>query len=583
MPTATRTRMTHAAIKEIIERRMAEALEAYEANRNRGPIMESGDECEDNNRDGNGTGNGDGGNGNRNPDMNVGGLMPVARECTYQDFFKCQPLIFKGTEGVIGLTRWFEKMETVFHISNLGTDATYAMSWKTLMKLMTKVYCPRNEIQKMETKLWNIAVKGNDLTEPTRLQDAIRIANNLMDQKQKGYAAKNTENKRRPQQAATRNKGKAIVNSPPPTYDQEPKMVAEDDALSKEKEIDKLMALISLLFNKIYKPTNNNLRTSSNTSRANQDNTPRIHRGTGYENQRVVNQGNVRNKQANDAAYHKEKMLLCKKEEAGFQLNAEQADYKDDTDDETEDQELEAHYLYMEQIQKVTPDAVDNSGPMFNAEPLQKVQNDDDNYNMFANDREHPEEPKSIKDTYLDEQGDTNITTDSLDMSNNRGEVDHDEDDDALTREHDLLASLIEKLKCEIDESKDRNKLLESLNKILVDKLKSEIENFKNKNKCLESSNNHFKEANTKLAKTNQLMFKDLKRFQAELNRYHDVNYASKVEIDCVKARGELISYKMSFEKSFNEYTRKINDLNQTILEMNNELFAHQETISIMS
>ncbi|GJR67342.1 hypothetical protein Tco_0013407 [Tanacetum coccineum] len=85
-----------------------------------------------------------------------------------------------------------------------------------------------------------------------------------------------------------RNRGKAIVNSPPPTYDQKPKMVAEDDALSKEKEIDKLMALVSLSFKKIYKPTNN-LRTSSNTSRANQDNTPRINIGTGYDNQRAVN------------------------------------------------------------------------------------------------------------------------------------------------------------------------------------------------------------------------------------------------------------------------------------------------------
>ncbi|GJY60415.1 hypothetical protein Tco_0461072 [Tanacetum coccineum] len=91
------------------------------------------------------------------------------------------------------------------------------------------------------------------------------------------------------QQAATRNKGKAIVNSSSPTYDQEPEMVAEDDALSKEKEIDKLIALISLSCKKIYKPTNNNLRTSSNTSRAHQDNTLRINRGTGYDNQRVVN------------------------------------------------------------------------------------------------------------------------------------------------------------------------------------------------------------------------------------------------------------------------------------------------------
>nr|GFC18642.1 hypothetical protein [Tanacetum cinerariifolium] len=74
------------------------------------------------------------------------------------------------------------------------------------------------------------------------------------------------------------NRRKAIVNSSTPIYDQEPAMVAEDDKISKDKEIDKLMALISLSFKKIYKPTNNTLRTSSNTSRANQDNTLRINR-----------------------------------------------------------------------------------------------------------------------------------------------------------------------------------------------------------------------------------------------------------------------------------------------------------------
>nr|GEU34179.1 hypothetical protein [Tanacetum cinerariifolium] len=160
----------------------------------------------------------------------------------------------------------------------------------------------------------------------------------------------------RSQQAATRNRGKAIVNSPPPIYDQEPSMVAEDDEMSKEKEIDKLMALISLSNKKIYKPTNNNLRTLSNTSRANQDNSPRINRGNGYDNQRIGTVAGDREtvarecqkpKQTKNAAYHKEKLLLCKQKEAGFQLNARQADWRDDTDDESEDQELEAHYMYM--------------------------------------------------------------------------------------------------------------------------------------------------------------------------------------------------------------------------------------------
>ncbi|GKA67281.1 hypothetical protein Tco_0767089 [Tanacetum coccineum] len=111
----------------------------------------------------------------------------------------------------------------------------------------------------------------------------------------------------------------------------------------------------------------------------NQDNSPRINRGTGYDNQRAVNVVGAREnvgtpvvqksgiqcttcrnracirecrntKRVKDAAYHKEKMLLCKQEEAGVQLNAEQADWKDDTDDESEEQELEAHYMYMAQI-----------------------------------------------------------------------------------------------------------------------------------------------------------------------------------------------------------------------------------------
>nr|GEX84937.1 hypothetical protein [Tanacetum cinerariifolium] len=76
---------------------------------------------------------------------------------------------------------------------------------------------------------------------------------------------------------------------------QEPSMADDDDdETSKDKEIDKLMALISLSFKKIYKPTNNNLRTSSNTSRANQDNSLRIHKNAGYEHQRFGNVAGAR-------------------------------------------------------------------------------------------------------------------------------------------------------------------------------------------------------------------------------------------------------------------------------------------------
>ncbi|GKA60870.1 hypothetical protein Tco_0760277 [Tanacetum coccineum] len=103
------------------------------------------------------------------------------------------------------------------------------------------------------------------------------------------HPTQNTQYSSTRSQQSTRNRGKEIVTYFALTYNPEPATVTEDDDMSKEKAIDKLMALISLSFKKIYKPTNNNLRTSSNTSRANQDNSLRINRGTGYDNQREVN------------------------------------------------------------------------------------------------------------------------------------------------------------------------------------------------------------------------------------------------------------------------------------------------------
>nr|GEY92803.1 Gag-Pol polyprotein [Tanacetum cinerariifolium] len=339
----------------------------------------------------------------------------------------------------------------------------------------------------------------------------------------------------------SRNRGKVIVNSPQPIYDQEPSMVAEDDETSKDKEIDKLMDLISLSFKKIYKPTNNNLQTSSNTSRANQDNSPRINRSTRYENQRIGNVAKAREtvgltvmqksriqcykckefrnvarecqkpKGVKDAAYHREKMLL-------------------------------SHYLYMAKLQEVSPDAAD-SGPIFDTEPVQKVSTDD-HYNVFALESEHPEQSKSVHDTYPVKQDEHNVIIDSLDMSYDREQIDQNDDDAGLVNER-------------------------------------EIEDFKNKS--LESSNNYFKEANNKLSETNNVLYTDFKKSQVELARCNDVEYASKVEIDCVKARGDLISYKMESEKSSNKYTQTINDLHHIISEIKEKLCAHQETISILS
>nr|GFB93410.1 hypothetical protein [Tanacetum cinerariifolium] len=132
---------------------------------------------------------------NRNDDdshtSGMGRPMQVSRECTYPDFLKYKPLNFKGTEGVVGLSQWFEKMESVYSISNYTVacqvkfatctlqgnaltwwnshiktttpEAAYAMPWRTLKKMMTDKYYPRGEMKKLEFKIWNLKVKGIDV------------------------------------------------------------------------------------------------------------------------------------------------------------------------------------------------------------------------------------------------------------------------------------------------------------------------------------------------------------------------------------------------------------------------------------
>nr|GFA69500.1 hypothetical protein [Tanacetum cinerariifolium] len=256
-------------------------------------------------------------------------------------------------------------------------------------------------------KLYDILKQHQNEVNEIRAEKIARVANpiTLVARQQPVYNPQThptqyTQNSStRSQQTTTRNRGKAIVNSPQPIYDQEPSMVAEDDETSKDKEIDKLMALISLSFKKIYKPTNNNLQTSSNTSRANQDNSPSINRNTGYENQRIGNVVGAR---------------------------------------ETVDQELEAHYMYMAKLQEVSLDAAD-SGPIFDTEPFQKVSNND-HYNVFAIKSEHHEQSESVHNTYPIEQDEHHVIIDSLDMSYDREQIDQDDDDADLFNEQKLCA-----------------------------------------------------------------------------------------------------------------------------------------------
>ncbi|GJV04813.1 reverse transcriptase domain-containing protein [Tanacetum coccineum] len=127
-----------------------------------------------------------------NTNRNIGqGETPVARKCSYKEFMSCQSLNLKGTEGVVGLIRWFERTELVFSHSNctkdckvkfatgtlteealswwnsfaqpIGIEEAYKIPWSELKKLLIKKYCPRTEVKKMEDECYNLTVKGNDL------------------------------------------------------------------------------------------------------------------------------------------------------------------------------------------------------------------------------------------------------------------------------------------------------------------------------------------------------------------------------------------------------------------------------------
>ncbi|GJT47689.1 putative reverse transcriptase domain-containing protein [Tanacetum coccineum] len=167
---AAATPMTAAAVEQLIEARVSAALANHETLRNST------------------NGHGD---GSHNSGTGIRGTTRTPRECTYKDFLNCHPLNFKGTKGVVVLAQWFEKMESVFHISNcvvenqvkfatctfvrnaltwwnshvkvVTQDVAYAIDWKTLKKIMTAKYCPRGEIKKLEIELWNLKVKGTDI------------------------------------------------------------------------------------------------------------------------------------------------------------------------------------------------------------------------------------------------------------------------------------------------------------------------------------------------------------------------------------------------------------------------------------
>nr|GEX02091.1 hypothetical protein [Tanacetum cinerariifolium] len=179
--------------------------------------------------------------------------VQTTRPCFYADFMKCHPLNFKGNEGVVGLTRWIKKMESIFNISGcaienqvkiatctlldaaltwwngqiqtLGPEA-YAMTWEVLKKKMTDKYCLQGKLKKLEIELWNLKFVANEnemidkyisrlpdniyrnvkSSKPMTLDETIKLTNDLMDQKLRTYA-KRGDNKRKTGDTSRNNHG----------------------------------------------------------------------------------------------------------------------------------------------------------------------------------------------------------------------------------------------------------------------------------------------------------------------------------------------------------------------------------------
>ncbi|GKE80866.1 hypothetical protein Tco_1550866 [Tanacetum coccineum] len=133
-------------------------------------------------------------------------------------------------------------------------------------------------------------------------------------------------------------------------------------------------------------------------------------------------------------------MMLYKQEEKYVPLSAEQDEWLHDTNEEPDEQELEAHYIYMGKIQEIL---TAYSVPTYDAEPLEHVQSNDD-YNV-------------------------NVIHNSSDMCDNEEKADQNAEEYEDVRV--VLANLIANLKLDTDVNKKIQKQLKKANATLTHEL----------------------------------------------------------------------------------------------------------------
>ncbi|GJY35433.1 hypothetical protein Tco_0420811 [Tanacetum coccineum] len=182
-------------------------------------------------------------------------------------------------------------------------------------------------------------------------------------------------------------------------------------------------------------------------------------------------------KRVKDYTYHKETMMICKQAKQGVPLQAEQADWLEDTDEEIDEKELEAHCSFMAKIQEVLLEESSSTD-----QPLEQVQNHDEN-NVFANERRHFEQLESINDTYVLEKDDSNVTSDSSNICNNDNQV--DQNAAKCVDERATLANLIANLTLDTEKNKTILKQLKKANASLTQEMEECKTNLDETNRAL--------------------------------------------------------------------------------------------------
>nr|GEY80596.1 hypothetical protein [Tanacetum cinerariifolium] len=371
----------------------------------------------------------------------------------------------------------------------------------------------------------------------------------------------------------TRHKGKEIAKSITPPSE----IASEEDSdpiqAQRDKDIQNNLALIAKYFKKIYKPTNNNLRTSSNSRNKNVDTTSRYkndnHSGQ-FRNQRTVNVVGARKnvgspivqqsgiqcfnckefrhfskesrkpKRVKDSTYHKEKMLLCKK----------------------------ATWQRFRRFLQLT------QAPILS-------QWNEARYNVFANDLQHSKQSESVSNTCLVEMDDSNVIPDSPDTCND--DIQNDQNDVESDDEHVALANLIANLKLDVDENKKIQKQIKKANTTLSQELKECKTIFAKTSNALGSllvfgivTWLHFRTSRLSLRSMRHLMTVQLTVTNFNQEMHADLKYVESLEkeideIESDKAEFSNISERKSIKclsKKHEQYI-KIQDLKAQLQEKN--------------